>query len=374
MSGKAAAASPSLTPLNNTPNSLSPVIDSLLDSLAPPSAYTSAEADAFLAGARALRDALSVRMHELGTPPMPLPMEFAPLPPALVQLKTKKAGVDKKIEAFITAKRAQIDASNQREFLRPRRSPEDANCARVDAVQLNRTVQMKLDIAHNESGPLERSTTRAAEAGPEEERGRQRGNALSVTACANCAFLDGIEERLGNIQEHLNVSFVSRNRVDVFTRIKALEDKIVQLEEDHPAWAAFYFKQPNRDQDTDQALQRDPPQTVVTIDGAGKVHTAIIPSSSSRNIAAARTGGYGAAAATGTVPRTGSSSSAGVGGAGGGVRPTLPLSADPAAARQSPFLNPDDSSVAPSSAESIEQRIQALRESLENRQKRLRVS
>ncbi|KAI8586532.1 hypothetical protein BDZ88DRAFT_399764, partial [Geranomyces variabilis] len=169
--------------------------------------------------------------------------------------------VDKKIEAFISAKRAQIDASNQREFLRPRTLAEvsfhlprlhliastDANCARVDAVQLNRTVQMKLDIVHNESGPLERSTTRTEAVHGEEKQRGGRASPMPAT-CANCAFLNGIEDRLGNIQEHLNVSFVSRDHVHALTRIRALEDKINELEGAHPAWAAFHFKQPNRDE------------------------------------------------------------------------------------------------------------------------------
>ncbi|KAJ3169923.1 hypothetical protein HDU88_000565 [Geranomyces variabilis] len=260
-------------------NPSQPALDAILDSLAPPSAYTPAEAHAFTAGARALREALRALRPPDALPTLPL--EFAPLPPSLVQLKADKAGVkerayffkepslgtlvDKKIEAFISAKRAQIDASNQREFLRPRTLAEvlsiflsfgppplliastDANCARVDAVQLNRTVQMKLDIVHNESGPLERSTTRTEAVHGE---GKQRGGRASSmpATCANCAFLDGIEDRLGNIQEHLNVSFVSRNHVDALTRIKALEDKINELEGAHPAWAAFHFKQPNRDE------------------------------------------------------------------------------------------------------------------------------
>ncbi|KAJ3132319.1 hypothetical protein HDU90_007380 [Geranomyces variabilis] len=341
-------------------NASQPALDAILDSLAPPSAYTPAEAHAFTAGAKALREALRAFRPPGALPTLPL--EFAPLPPTLVQLKADKAGVDKKIEAFISAKRAQIDASNQREFLRPRTLAEDANCARVDAVQLNRTVQMKLDIVHNESGPLERSTTRTEAVHGEEKQRGGRASPMPAT-CANCAFLNGIEDRLGNIQEHLNVSFVSRDHVHALTRIRALEDKINELEGAHPAWAAFHFKQPNRDEDP--VLQTDPPQTVVTVDSAGELHTSIIPPSS-RSMVTSGAGGPVAAAATGSIARGADTDGVGSG------RSAFQFIENPPATRRAPFAQGDVGVELPST-ESIEQRIQALRESLEHRQKRLRI-
>lgn len=56
---------------------------------------------------------------------------------------------------------------------------------------------MKLDVVHNESGPLERST--------KTDRGG-KGKGVGVGGAGSAGW-SGMEERVKNIQEHLNVEF-----------------------------------------------------------------------------------------------------------------------------------------------------------------------
>ena len=65
---------------------------------------------------------------------------------------------------------------------------DEISCARNDAVELNRKVQMKLDIIHNEDGPLAQSTL-----------SRQFSYLNEITQKS------GIEERLDNLETYLRV-------------------------------------------------------------------------------------------------------------------------------------------------------------------------
>ncbi|KNC99007.1 uncharacterized protein SPPG_05957 [Spizellomyces punctatus DAOM BR117] len=266
----------------------------------------------------------------------------ARLDPELVQIRADKAEMDKRIQNFIETKRAQINASNRKEFLRPKAS-EEGTCARVDAAQLNRTVQMKLDVVHNLSGPLERSTHR-------DPAGKRPAKYEDTSSRP----LDGIEERIKNVQEHLNVEFVSRTPLDAYQRIKALEDRLQQLEADYPAWAAFFFNQPNRQ--SHPVLQMPPPLTVVTRTATGDLHASVVPPlpTSSRGRTSRSTAG--AKGSTRTVQGAGTRSSSG-----------------PLDGNRNAGVGEEDgqgtSGVEKADMESIERRIRALKETLMQRQR-----
>ncbi|KAJ3033385.1 hypothetical protein HK097_004861, partial [Rhizophlyctis rosea] len=185
------------------------------------------------------------------------------LEPGLVQMTGSKSEVTEKIDTFIQTKRGKIDESNRQEFTKPRF--EDTTCARIDAADLNRTIQMKLNVVHNVSGPLERSTHRDASSNGVTTRKGDSGVPF------------GVEERLKNVQRHLNVEFVSATPLPIYTRLKALEDRLIQLEEYSPAWAAFHFDQPNRETSDNSVLREPPPVTVVTADAEGRVVSSVVP-------------------------------------------------------------------------------------------------
>jgi hypothetical protein len=58
----------------------------------------------------------------------------------------------------------------------------------------------------------------------------------------------GADERLQNLEEHLNIRYGnnSKDNVSLFERIKVIEDTIIEIEKQNPLWAAVHFNQPNR--------------------------------------------------------------------------------------------------------------------------------
>ncbi|CAG8752171.1 1599_t:CDS:10, partial [Cetraspora pellucida] len=155
--------------------------------------------------------------------------------PQIVQIKATNSEIEQKIDSFIDHKKSEINDSNRTEFLRKSSNPEDIiSCARSDAAEINRNIQMKLDVVNNEDGPLARSTFSSA---------HQRNETNKISP----AYLSsGVEERIQNIEKHLNVQIVTPVPLEVYTRIKLLEDRIMQLEREYPPWAALNFNQPNR--------------------------------------------------------------------------------------------------------------------------------
>ena len=77
---------------------------------------------------------------------------------------------------------------------------------------------------------------------------------------------------------HAPTLTVSPTPLSVYTRLKALEDRLIQLEEYSPAWAAFHFDQPNRETWNNPVLRDPPPVTVVTGDAEGRVVGSAVPS------------------------------------------------------------------------------------------------
>ncbi|RUS25226.1 hypothetical protein BC938DRAFT_472454, partial [Jimgerdemannia flammicorona] len=122
------------------------------------------------------------------------------------QVQIRATNSEHRIDTFIQVKQAEIDASNRAEFLR-RKDPseDDITCARTDAREINRNIQMKFDVVNNEDGPLARSLAHgkaaAAAAAEEEQRGR-RGGAGEMRGVSG-----GTGERLKNLEEHLSVRF-----------------------------------------------------------------------------------------------------------------------------------------------------------------------
>ncbi|RKO84969.1 hypothetical protein BDK51DRAFT_30180, partial [Blyttiomyces helicus] len=127
------------------------------------------------------------------------PRKVAKLGPESTLLQGERAEIERRMSAFVQEKRLKIDSSNRNEFLKPR-APDsvDPSCARVDAIPLNRKVQMKLDIVHNESGPLERSLHR-----DEGQTGGRGEGAKNGEAAAHLST----SARLKEIEKHLNIEF-----------------------------------------------------------------------------------------------------------------------------------------------------------------------
>ncbi|KAJ2961491.1 hypothetical protein NQZ79_g3270 [Umbelopsis isabellina] len=153
--------------------------------------------------------------------------------PDQIQIRATNEELRKRIEKFIQAKKSEVDASNRTEFLQRKESDENEGCARTDAREIDRSIQMKFDIVNNEDGPLQRSLVTSAS---------------HVKVGSTIRKESGADERLQNLEDHLNIRYSNNSKDDVslFERIKVIEDTIIQIEKQNPLWAAVHFNQPNR--------------------------------------------------------------------------------------------------------------------------------
>ncbi|SAM07941.1 hypothetical protein [Absidia glauca] len=184
--------------------------------------------------------------------------------PEQVQIRASDSQVQQRINTYIQAKQSDVDISNRTEFLnRPDPKGEDVTCARADAREINRNIQMKFDVVNNEDGPLARSLVPTA---PEKQQHQQQqsiytiGNGENNNCQKNQVATQAMEERLGNLESHLNVQF-ERHSIRPFTwmeRISILETTLMDIEKKYPTWAAVHFNQPNR------TYPPPPPVTLIT--------------------------------------------------------------------------------------------------------------
>ncbi|KAI8387415.1 hypothetical protein BD560DRAFT_382419 [Blakeslea trispora] len=161
-----------------------------------------------------------------------------------VQIRATSSEVEQRINQFIQAKRNELDESNRTEFLsRHDPSADDVTCARTDAREINRNIQMKFDVVNNEDGPLARSL--------------QSTKQTMVTDQLSEADMN---ERLQNLQDHLHVKIdtAAEPPFTVHERIQILENTLMDIERQHPKWAAVHLNQPNR------AFPPPPPITYIT--------------------------------------------------------------------------------------------------------------
>ncbi|KAG0293829.1 hypothetical protein BGZ98_002025 [Dissophora globulifera] len=167
---------------------------------------------------------------------------------SMIQENASRAEIGDRMVQFMAAKRDQINESNRQEFIGGRGqtaydsadplSADDDGCARVDARKLNRTIQMKLETVKNEALTKTNPRTHAP------------ANDVSLAS-------SGLDERLRNIQIHLNLRIAAVPACTIAERIRIVEDVIIQLERDYPLWSALHFNQPNR--------MFPPPPSVTTV-------------------------------------------------------------------------------------------------------------
>src|SRR5580704_11811882 len=147
------------------------------------------------------------------------------------------------MRGFTSKKRKAVNESNQMEYLRKKqhvegedpsgthpptstRFNEASPSARTEAIKIDRKSQIKHDtILHQESPHLENTIDKSAK-----------------------KEIEGplLDERVENIEEHFNVEYTPRPPSSLLTRIKLLEQHIMMLEREHPAWSALHFAQPRR--------------------------------------------------------------------------------------------------------------------------------
>ncbi|XP_048358306.1 MAP3K12-binding inhibitory protein 1 [Sphaerodactylus townsendi] len=150
--------------------------------------------------------------------------------PEVVQIKARKAEIDRRISAFIERKQAEINENNVREFCNVIDCNQENSCARTDAVFTpypGFKSHIKVSRVVNTYGPQTRNEN-------------AHGSSHKVNTLRDCGN-QAIEERLQNIEAHLRLHTGGPVPKDIYQRIKKLEDKILELEGMSPE----YFQSAN---------------------------------------------------------------------------------------------------------------------------------
>ncbi|KAG7454094.1 hypothetical protein MATL_G00263820 [Megalops atlanticus] len=146
----------------------------------------------------------------------------APHPEDLnVQIRACKSEIDRRISAFIERKQLEINENNVREFCNVIDCNQENSCARTDAVFTpfpGFKSHVKVTRVVNLYGP--QTWTGGHK---DQSRHRQSG---TPSNCGNPA----IEERLNNIEAHLKLPADRPVPLNIYQRLKRLEDRILELE------------------------------------------------------------------------------------------------------------------------------------------------
>ncbi|XP_027857280.1 MAP3K12-binding inhibitory protein 1 [Xiphophorus couchianus] len=138
----------------------------------------------------------------------------------MVQIRAGKSEIERRISAFMERKQMEINENNVREFCNVIDCNQENSCARTDAVFTpypGFKSHVKVTRVVNTYGPQTRSA--GGDAG-EPQKGP------TARDCGNAA----IEERLQNIEAHLKLPSVGPVPLNVYQRLKKMEDRILELE------------------------------------------------------------------------------------------------------------------------------------------------
>ncbi|XP_070181303.1 MAP3K12-binding inhibitory protein 1-like isoform X2 [Littorina saxatilis] len=157
---------------------------------------------------------------------------------SLIQIHASKAEVERRIAAFIASKRSDVNDLNKRQFcFGLPNSDEENSCARVDSVfvsHVGSSSRLRVTRVFNTHGP--------------QTQYHYTGHIARMTHSANGEQANtveqSLEERLSNAEHHLKVG--KDSKADMFSRLKALEERILFLEGLSPEYFQDGVPQPKR--------------------------------------------------------------------------------------------------------------------------------
>ncbi|XP_028677650.1 MAP3K12-binding inhibitory protein 1 [Erpetoichthys calabaricus] len=173
----------------------------------------------------------------------------------IVQIKAGKSEIERRIRAFIERKQIEINENNIREFCNVIDCNQENSCARTDAVFTpypGYKSHIKVSRVVNSYGPQTRNNG-------SEERGEK--SSLVGADCGNPA----VEERLQNLETHSKLRSGGPVPLDIYQRLKRLEDRVLELEGLSPEYFLATSLLPKR-----QKIQ--PPQTYSLTELDGKIN------------------------------------------------------------------------------------------------------
>ncbi|XP_060600289.1 MAP3K12-binding inhibitory protein 1-like [Ruditapes philippinarum] len=146
----------------------------------------------------------------------------------LIQIVASNEEINRRIGALIEQKQRELDENNCQEFcgVHPGFQDLENQCARTAAVFVPRAggkSHIKVSRVVNMYGPQTRALGQRVNERPDNSEHKPATN-----------MMDGIEERLANMEKHLKLTGSSKS--DVYSRLKNLEERILFLESLSPEY------------------------------------------------------------------------------------------------------------------------------------------
>ena len=152
--------------------------------------------------------------------------------------------MDRRIEAFIQRKRAELNNANVLEFCNRHISEDpEFSCARVDSVLVGRRDDGKSHFRQSQVVNHDGPQTRSRPTPPKRVKTEEGSSADAAKDDDDSEIPVGIRERLVELEKKVP-SIAPRGPVpkDVYARIKALEDRVMYLEGVSPEYFCNFVK------------------------------------------------------------------------------------------------------------------------------------
>lgn len=160
---------------------------------------------------------------------------------SLLQIRADESEIKRRIASFIGRKREEINSSNVHDFITDTED-DDMRCARVNSTVYRikgSKGHLKVHRVKNETGPQTTNYKIAL------DKLMESNASIKIKADPDAPtkpLSSGIEERISNVEGHLNIATGSLSTKTVFERLKAIEDRILYLETLSPEYSHFLVR------------------------------------------------------------------------------------------------------------------------------------
>lgn len=178
-----------------------------------------------------------------------------------IQIRADVCEIKRRINAFITRKRMEVDEINLHEFCNRPNTGEGLDksgisCARVDAVLVKRSgskSHVKISRVVNSWGPQTQTQVVDYCSQPEMIQNISELNQIPPRRYDSTTHPSSIEERLCNMETHLKLKSGQSVSKDVYERLRNLENRILFLEGMSPD---YFGSSPNKMQKLDSSQRQ----------------------------------------------------------------------------------------------------------------------
>lgn len=160
---------------------------------------------------------------------------------SLLQIRADELEIKRRIASFIGRKREEINNSNVNDFITNTQADE-MRCARINSTVYRikgSKGHLKVHRVKNETGPQTTNYKIAL------DKLMENNSPIKIKPDPDAPakpLSSGIEERISNVEGHLNIIAENFSTKTVFERLKAIEDKILYLETLSPEYSHFLVR------------------------------------------------------------------------------------------------------------------------------------